>query len=68
MVRDALAEDPGRNRKSLATAAERLTQQLDDEKREKELKSLEGQGQMMRSNTPVGASLWAKAVESLPAE
>ncbi len=67
VVRDTLAEDPGRNRKSLAAAAKRNAQQADDKKRE-ELKSLEKQGQMLRTTTPVGASLWVKAVQSLPAE
>ena len=68
VVRDALAEDPSRNRKSLASAAKRATQQADDARRETELKNLEKQGQMMRIASPDGASLWSKAVQSLPAE
>ena len=68
VVRDALAEDPGRNRKLLVSAVKRATQQVDDVRRETELKSLEKQGQMMRTASPDGASLWSKAVQSLPAE
>ena len=68
VVRDALVEDRNRNRKSLASAAKRITQQAEDERRETELKSLEKQGQMMRTASPDGASLWSKAVQSLPAE
>ena len=33
-----------------------------------ELKGLEKQGQMMRTDTPDGASLWQKAVQFLSAE
>jgi hypothetical protein len=68
IVRDTLQEDPGRNRRSLATAAKRATQQADDEKRQKDLMSLEKQGQMMRESPPGGASLWAKAVQAVPAD
>ena len=57
VVRDALVEDPNQNRKSLASAAKRATQQAEDERRETELKSLEKQGQMMRTASPDGASL-----------
>ena len=41
---------------------------MEDERRETELKSLEKKGQMMRTASPDGASLWSKAVQSLPAE
>jgi len=68
VVRDALAEDPNQNRRSLMSAAKRATQQAEDVRRETELKSLEKQGQMMRAATPDGANLWSKAVQSLPAE
>ena len=68
VVRNALAEDPNRNRKSLVSAAKRATQQAEDVRRETELKSLEKQGQMMRIASPDGACLWSKAVQSLPAE
>ena len=37
-------------------------------RRESELKSLEKQGQMMRTASPDGACLWSKVVQSLPAE
>ena len=50
------------------SAAKRATQQAEDERRETELKSLEKQGQMMRTVSPDGASLWLKAVQSLLAE
>jgi len=66
VVRDALAEDPNRNRRSLMSAAERATQQAEDVRRETELKSLEKQGQMMRAATPDGANLWSKVVQSDP--
>ena len=46
----------------MASAAKRATQQAEDERRETELKSLEKQGQMMRTTRPDGASLWSKAV------
>ena len=66
VVRDALAENPNGNRKSLVSAARRATQQADDARRESELNRLEKQGQMMRTATPDGAR--SKAVQSLPAE
>ena len=50
------------------SAAKRATQQAEDVRRETELKSLEKQGQMIRAATSDGASLWSKAVQSLPAE
>jgi len=66
VVRDALAEDPNRNRRSLMSAAERATQQAEDVRRETELKSPEKQGQMMRAAIPDGANLWSKVVQSDP--
>ena len=48
IVRDVLALDPGRTRKSLSTVAKRITQEVDDSRRQSELKSLENQGHMMR--------------------
>ena len=65
VVRDVLAEDPNRNRKSLVSADKRATQQAG---RETELKSLEKQAQMMRAAIPDGANLGLKAVQSLLAE
>ena len=53
VVRNALAEDPNQNRKSLVSAAKRATQQAEDVRRETELKSLEKQGQMIRWCLPV---------------
>ena len=50
------------------SAAKRATQQAEDVRRETELKSLEKQGQMMRTATLDGANLWSKAVQSLPVE
>ena len=68
VVRDVLVLDPGRTRKSLSTAAKRITQEVDDSKRQAELKSLEKQGHMMREVAPDGAYIWSKAVQTLPAE
>ena len=49
------------------SAANRATQQADDARKETELKSLEQVGQR-RAAIPDGATLWSKAVQSLPAE
>ena len=68
VMRDVLALDPGRTRKSLSTVAKRITQEMDDSRRQSELKSLENQGYMMREVTPDGVYIWSKAVQTLPAE
>ena len=57
VVRNVLAKDPNRNRKSLVSAAKRAAQQAEDVRRETELKNLEKQGKMMRTASPDGACL-----------
>ena len=49
IVRDVLVLDPGRTRKSLSTVAKRITQEVDDRRRQSELKGLENQTRVCRS-------------------
>ena len=55
VMRDVLVLDPGQTRKSLSTVAKRMMQEVDDSRRQSELKSLGNQGHMMRVVTPNGA-------------
>ena len=62
-VRDVMAEDPGRPRKSLCEAAKRKVSQEDNTDRHNNLVSLQRQGQMLSNTAPDAASVWAKAIE-----
>ena len=47
--------NPGKTRKTLSNIAKSITQEVDDNRRQSELKNLEKQGHMMREVTPDGA-------------
>ena len=64
VVRDTMQEDPSRSRKALLTAAKRRVSSEDV--RLTGLQSLPRQGHMIRATTPDTATIWAKAVQSLP--
>ena len=53
--RDVLVLEPGKTRKTLSNIAKSITQEVDDNRRQSELKNLEKQGHMMREVTPDGA-------------
>ena len=63
-----MVEDPGTSRKALLSAAKGRVNESDNVARLDQLKSLERQGQMLRATTPDTATIWAKAIQSLPQE
>ena len=68
VVRDAMVEDPGASRKALLSAAKGRVNESDNVARLNQVKSLERQGEMLRATTPDTATIWAKAIQSLPQE
>ena len=67
VVRDALAEDPSRGRKALAAAARRQVKSQEASDRLQQVQDLQKQGEMLRTTTSDTATVWAKAVQALPA-
>ena len=61
-----MQEDPSRSRKALLTAAKRRVSSEEEVVRLTGLQSLPRQGHMIRATTPDTATIWAKAVQSLP--
>ena len=68
VARDALAINPGGNRKFLAKTAKAIVLENINTSRIDNLHRLERLEQMSRCSAPQGASAWAKVVLSLPEE
>ena len=74
VVRDTMQEDPSHSRKALLTAAKRRVSSEEEDVRLTGIQSLPRQGHqslprqghMIRATTPDIATIWAKAVQSLP--
>jgi len=66
IVRDALADDPGRNRKALSLAAKRKVKDSEAKQRLSQVQKLPKQGEMIRATSSETAAVWAKAVQALP--
>ena len=66
IVRDALADDPGRNRKALSLAVKRKVKDSEAKQRLSQVQQLPKQGEMIRATSSETASVWAKAVQALP--
>lgn len=65
-VRDIMAETPDYTRRSLRIAAKKHIVNEDSKTRWEELQKLPIQGAMNRISSPDLASVWAKALETLP--
>ena len=68
VARDTMQEDPSCSRRALVAAAKKRVANDEKEARLTDLRNLPRQGHMIRSTTPNTATIWAKAVQSLPEE
>ena len=66
IVRDALADDLGRNRKALSLAAKRKVKDREARQRLSQVQQLPKQGEMIRTTSSETAVVWVKAVQALP--
>ena len=65
IVRDTLADDPGRNRKALSLAANREVKDREARQRLSQVQQLSKQGEMIHAISSETAAVWAKAVQAL---
>ena len=63
-----MAEDPGAPRKVLLSATKDRVNESDNMTRLDRVRSLEKQSEMVRATTLDTATIWAKAIQSLPQE